>query len=182
MAAGPGRGGAAPPPPGARPARPGDGAPRRAAAPPQPPRARGPSAGGRRPRRGMGESGAVTAGGMGSFFPAGLGPGWIGPDPLVAARAFKGAPLLLDANGSLWILRADGADGAALQLVQARSSSGATAWRSADVLWPTACSAAGQDAKQLIVGRRASDWPSGTIVDLGVVRWLPRASAAAQPS
>jgi hypothetical protein len=126
---------------------------------------------------------ALTTDGDGGFLPDAFGPGWIGSDPLLAAHAFKGRPLLLDATGSLWIVRGDGGDAIVIQLVPQRAASGAMAWRSADVLWPVACPAAADvDAKSLVSGRPPGDWPTGQIVDLGVVRWLPHAVAPGQPS
>jgi len=123
---------------------------------------------------------AVGAAATNGYIGPPFGPGWIGTDPAGAARAFKARPLLVDANGGLWALRGDDPEATILQIVPEQARSGAVAWRSADVLWPVACPPAGTDAKSLILGRAAGDWPTGRITDLSVVRAQPNPTGGRQ--
>lgn len=125
---------------------------------------------------------AATVGDRGGFLPGALGPGWIGSGTQQAARAFKARSLLTDAVGSLWVVRGDGQVIQVLQLVPQRSASGVTVWRSADVLWQSACEAPETDLKKVIVDHRPMDWPTGRIVDVTVVRLTAPAIAFGRPS
>jgi hypothetical protein len=123
---------------------------------------------------------AVTAGEQGMFIDGDRGSGWIGTDPLLAARAFKGRPLLVDAADGLWILRG-GAPSVVVRLVPERSRSGALAWRSADVLWQASCAPHILDAKLALRDHASDEWPNGPILDITLVRSPKPAIATRQP-
>jgi hypothetical protein len=123
---------------------------------------------------------AVVAGDRGGFAEGAAGPTWIGADAAGAARAFKGRPLVTVAGGQ-WIVRPDGSSAVAILLRAEQAPSGATAWRSADVLWPVACPSPGADPKSLLAGHPSSAWPTGSVVDLEVVRGGAVPIAARRP-
>jgi hypothetical protein len=118
----------------------------------------------------------------GGFLPAGTGTGWIGSDPKRAAGMFKGRLVHVDPSGGLWVLRGEGSAASVILLTAVPVPNGLTIWRSADVLWPTACPPAGTDAKALIGGRSASDWPDAQVVNLAIVRAPSLVAPPAEPT